>query len=85
MLGLGGPAEEIRQLPPPDRLRSGAGRPGDAVEGRVDVQDLQRGRRRGRREVAEGRPAHPDGSLRELGREIRHGDGELVGTKASQQ
>ena len=47
LLGLRRPAEQSMQLVPALRLRAGAGGCSDTPEGRVDVENLERGVRRG--------------------------------------
>ena len=66
LLAAGRPAEQLGQLAPPLGLRPGAGHPGQALEGGVDVGHRERGLRRRRRRLAQRRPAHAQPPLPRL-------------------
>ena len=56
--------------------------PGDGLQarhGRVDLEQLERRLRRRRGQLAQRRPPHADGSLRQLPRQVRDRDGDLLG------
>jgi hypothetical protein len=76
--GRGRAAEEVGDELAPPRLRPGAGRLADSAQRRIDLEQRERRRGRGRRQLAQRRPPHADRRVRQLARQVRDRDGHLV-------
>ena len=85
LLGLGRMREELGQRLTSRSLRALPGDPLELRDGRIDLEELERGCDRGRRVLPERRPPHADRSLRQFAGEIGDCDRNLTRARRGQQ
>ena len=81
LLGLRRVREQRLELASPSCLRARARDAPQTCDRRIDLEQLQGGRRGRGRKVSQRRPPHPNGSLRQHAGEIGNGDRDLVGSR----